>query len=360
MARVSEPPQYSFIPFEYLDNIKIGDNPSIEVSTTVYKGEVTLNFIADEPNWYSKLNYMPSYIDKNTLERLEEDSSNSNKVTTLNNKDALKIMLEDGIPHQSLLMGELNGATFFLGGNYLVTERALVGVAKVGQTHLGIIVKNSSGLEVGPTEDTKQYLFYSGTAKSYPTIKFSMLPILDNGGYISHPINKIQNSNLDEYSYIQIGNNKFYFTTPSILTGYNQAITIFKRSSSVAEARSQIQEKVNEYYSRAWAMKCLSSINNINSSLIEAMKEFIDITQPIEFTFNSQTGESVGKFNVKVNNTYQIVEENVGDMVRSNYLIIEGRDYLNSNGAITLENCHKITSNESLTDVLVFYKNMYL
>ena len=47
-------------------------------------------------------------------------------------------------------------------------------------------------------------------------------------------------------------------------------------------------------------------------------------------------------------------------MVCSDYLTIEGRNYLNSDGAIVPENCHIITSNESLTDVLVFYQNMYL
>ena len=54
------------------------------------------------------------------------------------------------------------------------------------------------------------------------------------------------------------------------------------------------------------------------------------------------------------------IEENVGDMIRSNYLIIEGRDYLNSNGEIDINNCHQITTNETLKNVWVGYNNMYL
>ena len=87
------------------------------------------------------------------------------------------------------------------------------------------------------------------------------------------------------------------------------------------------------------------------------------------FTFNSKTGEATGSFSIKILQTvtdtidnvdYQTKVENVGDMVCSNYLIIEGRNYLNPEGEIIPENCHMITSNESLTDVLVFYQNMYL
>ena len=57
---------------------------------------------------------------------------------------------------------------------------------------------------------------------------------------------------------------------------------------------------------------------------------------------------------------YKEIEQNVGDMIRSDYLIIEGRNYLNSDGGITENNCKVITSNEHLENVLIFYQNMYL
>lgn len=368
IARVSEVPQYSFIPFEKISTITI-NNIEYETSSTVYRGEVTLILVMDDPYWYSKLNYMPTYVNRITLEELDINSINSNKITTLGNKDMLKIMLEDGIPHQSILDG-----TMFLGGNHLVTSTARVGFAEVNNSYLGVITGESEGLDVN---STPQYLFYSGTAKSYPEIKFSMNLIFNSSGYIVHPIgnptNKIVNTNLLEYSYIKIGNRYFLFTTPSILTGYNQAIKIFEDGNangiSIADIKTLIREKVNEYYSRAFAMQCISASDATASSALTAMKTFIatqtenGVTTSVNkatFIFNSKTGKAEGIFNVKVNNAYEQVVENVGDMVRSDYLIIEGRDYLNSNGMITTQNCHKITSNESLSNVLVFYKNMYL
>lgn len=368
MARVSETPQYSFIPFEKESFIKVNLN-TYKVSTTVFRGEVKLSFVMDDPNWYAKLNYMPTYINRITLEELSLNSNNSNKVATDSDSDMLKIMYEDGIPHQSMLNG-----TFFLGGNHLITEEARIGSLQINHSYIGIITRDSEGLTVSP--NTPRYLFYSGTAKSYPIIKFSIMPQFSNY-YISHPINKfVENS--QDYSIFQIGNQIFKFTTPSILTGYNQAIYIFDQAlnKSVATVNIEIRDKVMNRYARAWAVGCLSALgnitaissNNINTLKIN-MNSFISTSIPMTFTFNSKTGEATGSFSIKILQTvtdtidnvdYQTKVENVGDMVCSNYLIIEGRNYLNPEGEIIPENCHMITSNESLTDVLVFYQNMYL
>ena len=87
------------------------------------------------------------------------------------------------------------------------------------------------------------------------------------------------------------------------------------------------------------------------------------------FRFDSETGEAKGKFSIKIltgseesidEAYYYTIEQNVGDMVLSDYLTIEGKNYLNSTGEIELSNCKKITSNTELKNVLVFFKNMYL
>ena len=380
LARVAEAPTYSFLPFEKETTIKIGNNTPVSVKTTIYKGDIDLKFVMDDPYWYAKLNYMPEYVNKVTLEELSYDSEDINKVTTSQNADMLKIMLEDGIPHQSILLGD-NSSTFFLGGNYLVTEIAIVGIATVNHSHVGITVETSNGLDIDPDEGPQQqYLFYSGTAKSYPIIQFSMIPEFDSNGYIKNPQNKIQNGN-DNFirSNFQIGNKIFEFTTPSILTGYNQAIQIFNsaENKSAPDLLEELRDKINEKYSRAWAIGCLKALqltgaitsqNIIN--LKTYMKRFISTELPMTFIFNSKTGEAEGTFYVKILNTLAAtvtnvntateIKENVGDMICSDYLTIEGRDYLNSDGEITLENCHIITSNEKLTNVLVLYQNMYL
>lgn len=384
LARVASAPVLSFIPFEKKTSIKI-NNLNYDTSTTVYRGEVSLSFVMDEPHWYGILNYMPTYLNKQTLEELTVDSNNSNKVNSLQDKDMLKIMLEDGIPHQSILLGD-NTSTFFLGGNILVTGKAVVGQAVVNEARIGVITGESEGLTVSPgSPNIPQYLFYSGTAPCKPIIQFSMALRFwggndqeENQYYIARPGNIIHNPST-EYSKFSIDNKTFLFTTPSILTGYNQAMTIFSNAegSTAIEIFEQLREKVNERYSRAWAIACLNAENLGNAKITESnrdhlkdqLKTFVNPNALMTFRFDSETGEAKGKFSVKILtdteesiNTadYHTIEQNVGDMVLSDYLIIEGRNYLNSTGNIELSNCKKITSNTELKNVLVFFKNMYL
>ena len=365
MARVADAPQIEMIPFEKKVSYII-NSQTVETSTTVYRGSINLNLVMDDPYWYAKMNYMPTFVNKKLMKEFDSNSElNNDKVEALKNKDMLKIMYEDGIPHQSMLMGN-NESTFFLGGNHLVTEKSLVGVAIIGQTHLGIITSESQGLSVNSS--ISQYLFYSGTAKCYPKIKFTLTPSFDSEGYITCPKNSYTNNG---YSYIQIGNSRMEFTTPSMLTGYNQAINLINRNLKKIELLDKIKTEVNEYYARAWAISVIqmSSDNTSIESKRNNMKAMFMQNEnilPITFIIDSKTGEAIGEFQIQeLSNGGSVqllrtVSENVGDMIRSKYLVIEGRDYLNSNGGIDLGNCHQITSNESLTDVLVFYKNMYL
>ena len=364
-ARVAAAPVFSLLPFEKQVDFKI-DKFNYQTSTTVYRGEISISFIMDEPFWYTKLNYMPSYIDKITFKKAEGKSeSNKNIVNTLEDKDMIKVMLEDGIPHQSILTEDM-----FLGGNMLVTQTARVGSAQIGNAFLGVIVSGSQGFPVNST--TPAYLFYSGTAKSYPIIEFSM-PLVFTGtyNYIASPANKIQNPNLQdsEYSYISIGDKKFYFTTPSILTAYNQAIALFTKvtnNTDQTELLEHIKLEINEYYVRAWAVKCVIKAGINQTNLISYMRNFFSNNSPsVTFIINSKTGEALGRFSINMSTdvtatNYQTIEQNVGDMIRSDYLTIEGRNYFNSDGEIDLENCKKIQSNESLTNVLVFFQNVYL
>jgi len=195
MARIDGEAKISLMPFEEQVSI-IVNGIEKNTSTTLYKGEIEISFIMDEPYWYSKLNYMPSYIDKETLEILSLENENINKVETIFNKDMLKIILEDGIPYQNDLSGNL-----FLGGDLLVTSESRINSALVGQAYLGVITGISQGLPAN--YNTPCYLFYSGTAKSYPKIKFSMNIHKNNLGYIDRPRNKITDGN-NIFSHIYI------------------------------------------------------------------------------------------------------------------------------------------------------------
>ena len=219
MARVSEPPAISMIPFEKKvdiewPNFEASTTTILTTSTTVYKGDITINFVMDEPVWYAKLNYMPTYVNKYTLEEISSGSLNA--IDTKYDKEAQKIMHEDGIPHQSVLVGSNNNSTFFLGGNILVKSVAEVGSAIINITRLGVTTEASTtGLTVN--SNTPQYLFYSGTATSYPLIQFTLNLTFDSNGYINCPKNKIAGDT--NQSYIAIDDdNRMYFTTPSLLT----------------------------------------------------------------------------------------------------------------------------------------------
>ena len=144
---------------------------------------------------------------------------------------------------------------------------------------------------------------------------------------------------------------------------YNEAIKIFYEANSFnkIDLMEKVREKVTEYYARAWAIRSVNKSTSL-SEVREEMKRFF-YTNDISFVINSKTGESIGTFNIRYQNnngqeTHLVIEQNVGDMIKSNYLTIEGRDRLNSTGQI--ETFHTITSSEDLNDFLIFSKNMYL
>jgi len=53
MARVSAPPQLELTAFEKKIKVRVGA-AYYDTSTTVYKGFITLDLVADTPFWYAK------------------------------------------------------------------------------------------------------------------------------------------------------------------------------------------------------------------------------------------------------------------------------------------------------------------
>jgi len=112
----------------------------------------------------------------------------------------------------------------------------------------------------------------------------------------------------------------------------------------------------------------------------------IPVPYPVTFTFNSETGAAKGRFqyrevtsaiadsmatweNYGLNENFR--EEDVGDMLRSNHIIIRDRNYATDNGRImnwsgatekTKSYSHCITHDigTPLTNFSILYKNMYL
>lgn len=401
MARVDAPPVYSLLPFEHNATIVI-EEEVYTIQTTLYKGSIQLSFTMDDPYWYG----IDKYITHEQLfgNGIEPD------------KDALKVMLEDGIPYEHALM---EGC--LLGGNNYVIE----GKPRVSHSgdNPGYVTGVVNGVVSDPTaEELLQlgddvriarlgvlmgtvkpslgngldglYLYYCGTAPATNILSFTLVPIFDDStNKIIAPYNTLSPiSGRNPYNCIKLTfNNKvtnFKFTTPAIYTAYNQALDIVANTNTTSciDLRNALSEGVKEYNARAWALYVFNNIV-VNSINITAEQKatfktnmqnlFLDSNNtilPARFEFNSKTGQALGYFKFRTpelamvgGNTSPVIaneeQQNVGDMVCSDYLIIRERNlYSPTDAQIYIDTCTKIETDypENLTDFSLNYQNLYL
>jgi hypothetical protein len=288
MARVSAPPVFNLLPFE--SPIKVHLNRSYySTSTTLYKGEIELTMVMDDPFWRAKINIFGQRDSQGIYRDTWFDISSGRMRNVLENPDALKILYEDGIPLSSMITSSmLLGQNIFASVNYQLiskiikiinedeynthsgdvgyfnngTNYGLIGadeepapfykgavIATVdgennyisGARIAGAIMSDDdNGIEslppfsgARPNETTINF-YYAGTAPSPVTLKFTLYPDF-YGQYIKSPANNYTNSYLtdvtDPYNTITIEGkeekHEFKITTPNIYTSYNQIIRIF-------------------------------------------------------------------------------------------------------------------------------------
>lgn len=454
-ARVSAPPSFSLLPFEERITQRIGNRDYI-ASTTLWRGEVSLSFVMDDPFWYGE------------REVLSFDN------TTLTEEDLVKIYIEDGIPFSdnfkvSCLIGNnkkivKNDNTITMSNQNVITdiESYKTALSTLDLTKFILsdyteeeestegteeTIENGEGTEGAEeveeeTENDVKYLlfYYPGTAPGKPNITFALLPTFDsNTGYVNFPRN-LYSAKPEEspYNFIQVGKNKFAFTTPNILTSYNQALSIisgYKTNDSIIDIENNLRNAISDYYIRGWACGLCKQFkdgtikddgnndlvdentsgvkegffnsfrqklkeifvykpnqqddeeNNVSNEPLEQSQSILDSNQdilPFYFTFDSETGTSkvyfyINKFrNPKIediveanqseeeNSTNTIIttsayeNENAGDMVRSNYLMIEDRNIPGENGEINEDNCLKIFTDANLLDFSLDCSYTYL
>ena len=356
MARLSAPPEYHLLPFE-----KNFSSPiyGTKTSTTVYKGKINISFIMDDPFWYAKYNiiqYSGGVI---------KDYINNTDIN-MSLEDVLKFVEEDGIP----LAGSITD-NILIGKNIVVTvSQKPARVFKSGDNRIdnpeafigAIIGGNSSiGVNTGPDIENlqpgdKQYFYYPGTAPSYPHLIFTMEVICSTYPYyVISPRNKYASDSSTPYNTITISSTttkEFKFTTPSFLTACNQAINIVANSGKTGEELNELlRDGVNHRLVRSYVIK-----NGIER-LIEA------IPNTITFDINCKTGETIVKYNFDGKD----IEEDAGDAIKSDYLVIEDRNYPDESGYIKSyisgpERSHYISHDVSggLKKVYLNYDYMYL
>ena len=280
-------------------------------------------------------------------------------------------------------------------------------------------------------DSTSVSFYYAGTAPSPTILKFNLTPVIDNQGFITCPANSYS-TNLPsghQYNTITIEGNEekkeFKFTTPNIYTSFNQIIRIFdnpdiiKKKESWATVRELIRETVWHPEIRAWANRVIDVYDDEDGQGIIDPTMNIDTTSsirlrlklfmsyifkaygaderspllPVSFSFDAKTGEAFGEFVHRTcigkdpydksydslnnpgsrwaqycNDSFKTVKENVGDMVKSKYLIIEERNYPDENNQIVKWRAmgneahrlyHDVVPN-GLSNIYIDYQNLYL
>ena len=345
LARISTTPQMNMLPFEEKKVFKV-DNEEIEISTTLFKGDVSIEFCLDYPFW-SAIN---SYYDSVT-------------------EDNAKNIFEDKIPTKEMLKTNM-----FLGNNKYYNGTDIV-----------------DDFSVAATKDTPIYLYYCGTSKGHPEITMTIQPTIGEDGFISEP----GNSYTKQYPYLEIDGNKFYYTTPNLLTSYNKAIEIvskYNSGDSIIELRKELRDNINHLRARAWGIAILDSFReDINhtyctadGALVDGFKDnFVNLME----IFIKDNDENTQDLIVKIDASKYIttvrfkcrnatsnfltveeakampivdIEENSGDMIRNNYLLLENRNSFNSNGTIGQNECSKLISSIDLKGVKLKYSYEYL
>ena len=425
LARLSSPPELHLLPFESVVNINISGQ-AYPTRTTLFRGEIDITFVMDEPHWYSKENLLGKkdgarYIDVWT-------DANGNEVNIFASQDALKILYEDGIPLGSMIQNNMllgNGAYASVEGQTISRIWSIANDADIEWTddepsgegarieandavapYLhgiiagAIIDATGNGIASLPrhrgNDKNFGYFFYSGTAPSPTIISFTLTPTLANG-YIKVPYNSHTDPKYNTLTIESVTTQELRFTTPNILTSYNKVIDIFNAKVipdySWEDIRQSIRDEVRHKYIREWAIKIIDTMiannasrnNSIKNTMISNMSYFLKDSNgdlfPMTFTFNSETGEATGAFKYRQISggtpsdwsSYGTIpeknqEEDVGDMLRSNYIIIRDRNYPTENGAIVSwevngkTQSHRIYHDVEvpLYNLSILYKNMYL
>lgn len=432
MVRVSSAPTMSMLPFKGTEFKKIAGT-TYQIATTLYKGDIRINFTSEDPYWYALCVLLGTRYKINNDGTIEEDPDgtdtstgyyeyrwtdvNGNVIGVMSDPDVLKIILQDNIPVPHMIKINDN---LFLGNNLMVTRRdsyagasnnsvsAMVGeqltdpnppYAKVGYARLGVSyaptlhIYNFDQYEgVNLFGDSQYaYLYYQGNAPSHPKLRFTLTPILSTNQnqppYIIAPKNGYCKVNDSDITYNTIyftseNTKEFRFSTPSAWTGYNQALYWFKKmaeqSASLEDTKVYIRDYVNHNGARAWGLNIIeyfqgqgkeilvkSGTNSGNkvtvTTIYNYMKTFISKyvnnkweTCSSNFSIDSKTGEAIGELTYRevdknnqssgntggipnifsANSLLKTFTENVGDMVKSNYITLEETNIPNDRGEI--------------------------
>ena len=293
-------------------------------------------------------------------------SWNDNDISNYNTLDKYKSDIEfqekSGQMLGSLIAEEnVNDDRARISGDYLGGE-----YINQGWVGMRYAEKSTEGYTMPPGLVGKRYLYYAGTATSYPILTFTITINVSGNDYYSI----IGNSEVgNQYSSFYIRGkkrNELKITTPGILTAYNQAIKIC--NSNITDPltfKDIVINGINHYKVREAVMNGIIK-NNQNEEIIDYQTIYSNLQtllngKSMTVKINCKTGKTTIKGEFTDNK-----EEDAGDMILSNYLKIDERNHFSKDGYIDIwENdpeCSQIFYHNlgaTLTNVNLEYRYMY-
>lgn len=325
LARVASAPHISLLPFEKEVNIQIGET-SYPTKTSLYKGEIKIDFVMDDPYWYS--------IESLYSENITPEIS--------------KVILEDGVPHLKMIHTDC-----FLAGEKYIQQNQILDL-KEADTNIDL------------SEDAK-YLYYCGTAPEKPFISFEISPEFDDKNRISF----FKDGEQDKYYFLKIGDSKIEFSLPSLYSDYNKTLNIldkYKINDSILDLRKEIRDNTYNYYTRSLIINWIDTVRqnesfcspagvilqDLSQDFVNTVKE--NLSQKLTCSIDCQNGNVIIS---RVINE-KTITENAGNMIKSKYLTIETRKKPNDSWQITSAECLSVNTNTKLDNLKINYKYKYL
>ena len=455
-ARIAQPPEMAMLPFEKKVELKVA-GVTYETSVTNYKGTVDLEFVMDEPFWYSIINIfgrvdVDPVTHQHTYVNEWDGSDIYNNPDTL--KDVLKIVYEDGIPLYHMiaspmlfgntvyaasggslvstlymeissdqLTGHETDPGYHSGGKISTTpeinvENPWTGGVIQDENYTGIHGAVIAGAYVTTTENSNLtiyqgkenavHLYYPGTAPAPVLLKFTIDIELNDANYVKTiasdrvpftPINSNVSYPYNTITFESVKQQDLHVTAPNFITSYNQVIEILGRVNnnwSWENLRDTIRDEVRHPLIRKYITYLVNKYegehnitidtNNqigqanltidVESAAFNTIKdEFLKIFKNgehfVEVTLDSKTGEATGVFHyydpTKTTENNVTIEENVGDMFSSNYLLLRDRNVFDEQMQVSAwteghkDYSYRVYHNfpTSLSHVSIEYKNMY-
>ena len=460
MARVAQPPEMKMLPFEKEIEVHVG-NFTYPTSTTVYKGEINIEFVADDPFWEGIVNIFGEIAQDGSYVTQWDgtDFFGNTDIAQEKLRDVIKIVYEDGVPIYNMIDSPmLFGDDIYASSGGRVISRIAKEITQQEyeaaileesegyynnglkdnnddliyfyngqdqndqpvyvQYYCGAVIEGSTpdyahgvidGAFISSTtntvfkieHDSAYYLYYAGTAPSPVVLEFTIPITLNQHGYINSIANSMVKQNNLTYNTITIeGVNKHEvrLTTSNFLTSYNNAMYIINNMTVGQDwesIRTLIRDQIRHPLIRKYAIMLINScsIGAGSDKVTTEKKQGIaayfkqlfrmdngEATTSLSVVMDSKMGRTLGTFEyydlqVDQNNNFvgelskKTLVEDIGDMVSSNYLILDEKNYFNSEMNIVAwddseegrTHSYKIYHSfpNALTNFSIHYKNKY-